>query len=148
VRSINGAYTTIQTPAKNIPMSERPSWGKDFADPGTFFSLLFHSKAIIKDGNTNYSLVGITPAIAKKVGATGNIANVPSVDPDIDACQAKLGNDRTTCWENLDKKLMEQVVPWVPYLWPNNVFIVGPKVTHWNYDQFTDGPAYSSVSVK
>jgi peptide/nickel transport system substrate-binding protein len=148
VRSINGAYTTIQTPSKNIPMSERPSWGKDFADPGTFFSLLFHSKAIIKQGNTNYSLVGITPAIAAKVGAKGNIAGVPSVDSDIDACQAKLGDARTTCWENLDKKLMEQVVPWVPYLWPNNVFIVGPTVTHWNYDQFTDGPAYSSVSVK
>jgi peptide/nickel transport system substrate-binding protein len=148
VRSINGAYTTIQTPAKNIPMSERPSWGKDFADPGTFFAELFHSKAIIKDGNTNYSLVGITPAIAKAVGATGNITGVPSVDSDIDACQAKLGDARTTCWENLDKKLMEQVVPWVPYLWPNNVFIIGPTVTHWNYDQFTDGPAYSSVSVK
>jgi hypothetical protein len=42
---------------------------------------------------------------------------------------------------------MTEVVPWVPYLWPNNVFIIGPKVTHWNYDQFTDGPAYSSVSV-
>jgi peptide/nickel transport system substrate-binding protein len=148
VRSINGAYTTIQTPAKNIPMSERPSWGKDFADPGTFFALLFDSGAIIKSGNTNYSLVGITPAIAKTVGATGNLAGVPSVDKDINVCESKLGQDRTTCWENIDKKLMTQVVPWVPYLWPNNVFIVGPKVTHWNYDQFTDGPAYSSVSVK
>ena len=50
--------------------------------------------------------------------------------------------------EALDKKLMTTVVPWVPYLWANNVDIVGPKVTHWNYDQFTDGPAYSSVSMK
>lgn len=148
VRSINGAYTTIQTPSKNIPMSERPSWGKDYADPYTFFAELFDSGAIIKSGNTNYSLVGITPAIAKKVGATGNLANVPSADPDINACSAKLTKDRTTCWENLDKKLMTEIVPWVPYLWPNNVFIVGPKVTHWNYDQFTDGPAYSLVSVK
>ena len=148
VRSINGAYTTIQQPSKNIPISERPSWGKDFADPGTFFALLFHSGAIIKQGNTNYSLVGITPAIAKTVGAKGNLTNVPSADKDIDACGAKLGQARTTCWENLDKKLMTQVVPWVPYLWPNNVFIVGPKVTHWNYDQFSDGPAYSQVSVK
>ena len=73
---------------------------------------------------------------------------MPSVDSDIAACSAKLAQDRTTCWENLDKKLMETVVPWVPYLWPNNVFIIGPNVTHWNYDQFTDGPAYSSVSVK
>jgi peptide/nickel transport system substrate-binding protein len=148
VRSINGAYTTIQTPSKNIPLAERPSWGKDYADPYTFFAELFDSRAIIKSGNTNYSLVGVTPAQAKKVGATGNLSNVPSVDADIDACSAKLGSARTTCWENLDKKLMEQVVPWVPYLWPNNVFIIGPNVTHWNYDQFTDGPAYSSVSVK
>ncbi|MDX6474785.1 MAG: peptide/nickel transport system substrate-binding protein, partial [Gaiellaceae bacterium] len=148
VRSINGAYTTIQTPAKNIPFSERPSWGKDYADPYTFFAELFDSGAIIKSGNTNYSLVGITPAIAKTVGATGNLANVPTIDPDINACSAKLAQDRTACWENVDKKLMTQVVPWVPYLWPNNVFIVGPNVTHWNYDQFTDGPAYSLVSVK
>jgi len=148
VRSINGAYTTIQTPSKNVPFSERPSWGKDYADPYTFFAELFDSGAIIKSGNTNYSLVGLTPAIAKKVGAKGNLTNVPSVDKDIDACSAKLADQRTQCWMNLDKKLMTQVVPWVPYLWPNNVFIIGPNVTHWNYDQFTDGPAYSSVSVK
>jgi peptide/nickel transport system substrate-binding protein len=148
VRAINGAYTTIGTPAKNIPISERPSWGKDYADPYTFFGELLDGRAIIKVGNSNFSLVGLTPAKAKEVGATGSINNVPSVDKDIDACSAKLASERTTCWENLDKKLMEQVVPWVPYLWPNNVFIVGPNVTHWNYDQFTDGPAYSLVSVK
>ena len=82
VRSINGAYTTIQTPTKNIPFSERPGWGKDYADPYTFFArAVRRPKAIIPDGNTNYSLVGITPAIAKKVGVTGNIANVPTRRP-------------------------------------------------------------------
>jgi peptide/nickel transport system substrate-binding protein len=148
VRSINGAYPTIQTPAKNIPIAERPSWGKDYADPYTFFAELFHSGAIIKSGNTNYSLVGMTPAIATKVGATGNLNNVPTVDAQINTCSAELAQTRTNCWEGIDKVLMTKVVPWVPYLWPNNVFIIGPNVTHWNYDQFTDGPAYSAVSVK
>jgi peptide/nickel transport system substrate-binding protein len=148
VRAINGAYPTIQTPSKNIPFAERPSWGKDYADPYTFFAELFDSNTIIKSGNTNYSLVGITPAIAKTVGASGNLTNVPSVDTAIAACSAKLAQGRTNCWEALDKRLMTAVVPWIPYLWPNNVFIIGPNVTHWNYDQFTDGPAYSSVSVK
>ena len=146
VRSINGAYTTIQTPSKNIPFSERPSWGKDYADPFTFFAELFDSGAIIKSGNTNYSLVGLTPEIAKTVGATGSIDNVPSVDSAIAVCSSKLAQDRTNCWEGIDRKLMTSIVPWVPYLWPNNVFIIGPNVTHWNYDQFTDGPAYSSVA--
>src|SRR5581483_1674386 len=140
IRSINGAYPTIQKPSNNIPISDRSSWGKDYADPYTFFAELFDGGAIIKDGNTNYSLVGLTPAMAKAVGATGSIDNVPTVDPQINACSKALGQARTTCWENLDKHLMTQVVPWVPYLWPNNVFIIGPQVTHWNYDQFTDGP--------
>jgi hypothetical protein len=148
VRAINGAYPTIQTPAKNVPLAERPSWGKDYADPYTFFGELFDGRSIIKSGNTNYSLVGITPATAKTVGVKGNLTNVPSVNGDIDKCAVKLGQDRITCWENIDKKLMTQIVPWVPYLWPNNVFIVAPNVTHWNYDQFTDGPAYSLVSMK
>jgi peptide/nickel transport system substrate-binding protein len=150
VRQINGAYTTIQTTSKNIPFSERPGWGKDYADASTFFAELFDGGAIIPQGNTNYSLVGITPALnkAKKLGVKGDLSHVPSVDPDIAACQKKLGQDRINCWEALDKKLMTQVVPWVPYLWSNNVDIVGPKVTHWNYDQFSDGPAYSQVSVK
>ncbi len=91
VRSINGAYTTIQTPSKNVPFSERPSWGKDYADPFTFFAELFDSGAIIKSGNTNYSLVGLTPEIAKTVGATGSINNVPSVDSAIAVCSSKLG---------------------------------------------------------
>jgi peptide/nickel transport system substrate-binding protein len=150
VRSINGAYTTIQTTNKNIPISERPGWGKDYADPYTFFGELFDSRALIPTGNTNYSLVGITPAInkAKKLGVTGNLTGIPSVNPDVDACQAKIGQDRTTCWENLDKKLMTNVVPWVPYLWANNAIIVGPNVTHWDYDQFSDTTAYSQVAVK
>jgi peptide/nickel transport system substrate-binding protein len=147
VRSINGAYTTIQTPSKNVPFSERPSWGKDYADPFTFFGELFDGRAIIKSGNTNYSLVGLTAAKAHEVGATGTIGNVPSVDGLIDACSTKLAQERITCWENVDKHLMTQVVPWVPYLWPNNVFIIAPNVTHWNYDQFTDGPAYSAVAM-
>jgi peptide/nickel transport system substrate-binding protein len=150
VRQINGAYTTIQTTNKNIPFSERPGWGKDYADPYTFFGELFDSRALIPEGNTNYSLVGITPAIntQKKLGVTGNLNNIPSVNGDIDNCIAKIGEERTTCWENLDKKIMTSVVPWVPYLWSNNVTIVGPTVTHWNYDQFSDGSAYSQVSVK
>ena len=60
----------ILTYAGTIPISDRSSWGKDYADPYTFFAELFDGGAIIKEGNTNYSLVGITPAMAKTVGAT------------------------------------------------------------------------------
>ena len=72
VRTIKGAYPTIQTPSKNVPIAERPGWGKDYADALTFFSPLFDGRTIIPTGNTNYSLVGITPAQCKKLKVTGN----------------------------------------------------------------------------
>ena len=73
VRTINGAYPTIQTPSKNIPIDERPGWGKDYADPLTFFEPLFDGRTIIPAGNTNYSLVGITPAQCKTLEAHGQL---------------------------------------------------------------------------
>jgi peptide/nickel transport system substrate-binding protein len=148
VRSVNGAYPVLQTPSKNIPIGERPGWGKDYADALTFFQALFTSGAIIPQGNTNYSLVGITPAIAKKVGVKGDLKNIPSIDSKFNACTPKTGQARLACWENLDKYLMTNVVPWVPYLYSYATDITGPKVTQWQGDQFSGTPAYSRVAVR
>ncbi len=82
VRSTSAAYPTIQTPSKNIPFSERPGWGKDYADPLTFFEPLFDGRNLIPQGNVNYSLVGVTPAQCKTLKITGNCTNVPSVELD------------------------------------------------------------------
>jgi peptide/nickel transport system substrate-binding protein len=147
VRVIAGAYPTIQTPAKNIPIAERPGWGKDYADALTFFTPLFDGRTIIPQGNTNYSLVGITPAIAKKVGAKGNVRGVPSVNEDLDHCSALIGQPRLTCYENLDKKLTTQIVPWVPYLWSSAIHITSSKVTKWDFDQFGGSIGYGHVAV-
>jgi hypothetical protein len=149
VRQINGAYPTIQTTSKNIPISERAGWGKDYADPYAFFGELFDGQAIIPQGNTNYSLIGLTPAInsAKHLGITGNLSNIPSVDGNINSCEGKLGQARMSCWENLDKTLMTKVVPWVPYLFATYIDILGPKVTAWKFDQFGGYSAYSQVAV-
>ena len=63
---LKDASTPLGTPRLNIPFSTHPGWGKDYADPLTFFSPLFDGRTIYPQGNSNYSLVGITPAIAKR----------------------------------------------------------------------------------
>jgi hypothetical protein len=158
VRSINGAYPTIQTPSKNVPISERPGWGKDYADASTFFNALFLGTSILPTGNTNYSLVGLTPALAKKFHITGKVTGIPSVDAQIDKCNRTAprglasagagGDPRVACWAALDKKLMTQVVPWVPVIWANHNSVTGPKVAKWEYDQFGTATAYAHVAVK
>ncbi|HVC88581.1 MAG TPA: ABC transporter substrate-binding protein [Gaiellaceae bacterium] len=148
VRSVTGAYGVINTPKNNIPISERPGWGKDYADASTFFDELFASSTILATGNTNYSLVGLTPAIAKKVSASGTVTGIPSVDPQINHCNKLTGNTRVSCWAALDKTIMTTVVPWVPYLSAQNLNVISTNVTKWNYDQFSDQTAYAHVAVK
>jgi len=148
VHQINGAYPTISTPSKNVPIAERPGWGKDYADALVFFSPLFDGRNIIPNGNTNYSLVGITPAQCKTLKVTGNCTKVPNIDSQLDKCSLLIGSSRTVCYEALDKTLMTTVVPWVPWLWANVVRITGSTMTKYGYDQFSTTPAYSQIAVK
>ena len=101
-RVVKDAYTPIQTPRNNIPFAMRPGWGKDYADASTFYVPLFDGRNIVPRNNVNYSLLGITPAIAKKIGAKGTLTDVPSVNADLDKCAPLLANARVNCYAALD----------------------------------------------
>jgi peptide/nickel transport system substrate-binding protein len=146
-RVLKDAYTPIQTPSLNIPFSLRPGWGKDYADATTFYGPLFDGRNIIAKNNTNYSLLGVTPAIAKKFGIKGDIAAAPSVQADLDKC-APTVEERVACYAALDKKLTTQIVPWIPYLWSYSQTVVSKNVTKWEFDQFGGTIAYAHVAVK
>lgn len=136
----------IQTIKRQIPISSTPGWGKDYADASTFM-VLFDSRSTLAEGNVNYSLLGLTKEQAAEVGAEGTIDGIPSVDADIDRCNALSGEERLTCWEDLDKKLMEEIVPWVPYLDANADWITGDSITQYVYDQSFTTPAWSHIAV-
>jgi len=146
----SAAYTTIQAVKNMIPIALNARWGKDYADPSTFFIPLMAGTSIIPTGNTNYALVGLTPSIASKLGIKIPAGtNIPNLDADIDSCQKIPATDpsRTTCWANLDKKLMEQAVPWIPYLWNNQPTVTNPSVTHFEFDQFSAYLSMTEVAV-
>jgi peptide/nickel transport system substrate-binding protein len=145
---LKDAYTPIGEPRKNIAFSTRPGWGKDFPDPYAFFGANFDGRGILPEGNTNRGLVGITPAQAKKLGVKGSVANIPSVNKDLDACQQTLGSKRFTCYGALDKKITTDVVPWVPWLWSSYDSLISKTVTQWQFDQFAATTAYAHVAVK
>jgi peptide/nickel transport system substrate-binding protein len=146
-RVLKDAYTPTSTPRLDIAFSTHPGWGKDYADPLTYFSPLFDGRGIIPTGNSNYSLVGLTPATAKQIGVTGSIAGVPSVDAALDRCSALAGKPRVACYAALDRTISEKIVPWVPYLWPYAHNLVSSRVTQWGWDQFGDTIAYAHVAV-
>ena len=146
VRSVNGAYPVIQTTSKNIPISTRPRWFKDYADASTFIDPLFN--VIIPSGNTNYALVGLKPSQVKALGVTGNTKNVPSIAKAAAVCGKLIGNARLSCYAKIDKTLTEKIVPWVPYMSAKTVTILGPKVAKWNFDQNAGFTALAHVALK
>jgi peptide/nickel transport system substrate-binding protein len=133
-------------PARKIPISSGNGWGKDYADPSTFM-VLFDGRNILADGNTAFSLVGITPAKAKAVGATYPPGGVPSVDADIDRCTPMTGSERAQCWTALDKKITSEIVPWVPLMDATSIDLLGPSVTQYDADQFGVEQSLARVAV-
>lgn len=146
-RQLSDSYPPIQTPSKNVPIASRTGWGKDYPDPFTFIDPLFNGGSILEEGNTNYSLVGITPEIAGDIGVDGNVEDVPNVDAEIEECSLLAEQERIDCFAEVDQMLMEDVVPWIPYLWVNEIHPLGPGVGKFVYDQFPGEGAWSKVSV-
>jgi peptide/nickel transport system substrate-binding protein len=146
-RELEDSYTVIQTVSKAVPVSSTPGWGKDYADASTFM-VLFDSRSILPEGNVNYSLVGLTADQVSEMKVKGTTTGIPSVDEDIDACNATIDNaERQVCWEDLDKKLMEEVVPWVPYLDANADYVISPAVVNYTFDQNSGEPAWAHIAV-
>ncbi|MBA2616103.1 MAG: hypothetical protein H0U90_10095 [Actinobacteria bacterium] len=145
-REFEDSYTVIQTVKRQAPVSSTPGWGKDYADASTFM-VLFDSRSILAEGNVNYSLVGLTGEQAKEVGAAGTTSGIPSIDADIDECNKLQDDERLSCWQDLDQKLMEEIVPWVPYLDANADFVTSDAVTHYVYDQFAGEPGWAHIAM-
>jgi peptide/nickel transport system substrate-binding protein len=147
----SAAYTTIQTVKNKIPIALNPGWGKDYADAFTFAGPLLDGRGITATGNNNYALLGLTKEKASEVGIPyPEGVTIPSIDADIDACQQialDKPDDRNQCYADLDKKMMEESVPWVPYLWAQNITVTGTTVTKFEFDQFSGYLSYTQMAV-
>ena len=155
-RELADAYPPIQDVSNLIPIASVPGWGKDYPDPYTFVGFLFDGRNILAEGNTNYSLVGLNAETAAGLEKDGgfqfpagvDLNAIPSVDADIDACQDLTDADeRTECWAGVDKKLMEEVVPWIPYLDATNITVTSSDVTKWEFDQMAGEASIVHMAV-
>jgi peptide/nickel transport system substrate-binding protein len=141
-------YNKYFSPAEQVPFGLGAGWFKDYADAYTFLYPLFYGPNILAAGNTNYSLVGATAEDLKKYGYTAKygITSVPSLDDKADECFADTGDTRTQCFADYDKALMEEVVPYVPYLWDNDIDIISAQTANYVYSGFDSLMALDQVA--
>lgn len=139
-------YAKCEDPNTHWALCPSVSWGKDYPDGYTFGPPLFSRSAIGPESCCNDPMVGITPEMLEERGYDGSIP-VPSAEDQINACIPLSGDERLQCWADLDRFLMEEVVPWVPYLFDNNVQVVSSRVVSWSFDQFAGLPALDRIAV-
>jgi peptide/nickel transport system substrate-binding protein len=125
------ADQAYSTPAKRVAMGNRGAWTKDYSDMSTFFPALFASIGPA-GGNVNWSMV-----------------SDPHVTDLSARCQAAVSQQRATCWDDLDRYLMQNVVPWVPWLWLNAVRVYSKNVATVPppYTQFSASTAFDQIAL-
>ena len=77
-----------------------------------------------------HALVGLTPTQAKQMGVKGTLRKIPSIDKAATACGCEVGDARLSCYAALDRVLTEQIVPWIPYMWANQVNVFSRRSEH------------------
>jgi len=131
-------------PAERLGMIIGSPYTKDDLNATTFFTAIFGSRSL-SAGSTNGNMVGASRELLERWGY--DPVDLPSVDDRIDECQAQTGGPQVRCWAALDQHLMENVVPWVPYVFERFVRVVGPRVVEYSFDQSMTQPALDQIAV-
>jgi peptide/nickel transport system substrate-binding protein len=137
-------YTKCSDPSTHTAICLAPAWGKDYPDAYTFGVPLFDSSYLFPSYG-NLALLGADAAYLKKYDYA--VTSVPSADDKIAECKAAADEARITCWAELDKMLMEEIVPWVPYLFDNNIDVTSARITNYSFDQFAGLAAYDQMAI-
>ena len=122
-----------------------PAWGKDYPAGYTFAGPLFDSSSLW-ESCCNYNGLGASPDQIQGWGYT-TVTSVDSVDDKIAACGKTQGDALFQCWADFDTFLMENEVPFAPYLFDNSVDITSDNIINYSFDQFAGLAAFDQMAV-
>ena len=125
-------YNKCNDMNEQVAFCAGPGWFKDYADGYTFGNPLFTSDGLW-ESCCNYSGLGASADQLSEMGLRRYGGS--DVDDKAAECTAATGDDRVQCWAEIGQQLMEEVVPWVPYLFFNQVDLLSPNITNYSFDQ-------------
>jgi peptide/nickel transport system substrate-binding protein len=137
------AYGKVLDPSADIPFATFVGWIHDYPDGYTWFYPLLYGPSILDQYNSNYPLVGATPEQLKKYGT--DVTDVPSMDAQIEKCFPLAGDERTQCWADADKYMMENIAPVVPLIFSNVTNIVSGRVRGFVYSAVDQSPSWEHM---
>jgi len=95
--------------------------------------------------NDNFALLGASPLQPEKRGFS--IRRTPSIDARIGHCLQEIGRDQAPSWADLDRHVMEEIVPWAPIAFARAITIVSPRVAGHSFDQSRTAPPLDRIAL-
>jgi peptide/nickel transport system substrate-binding protein len=141
------AYTKCEDATQRVPMCPSEGWYADFADPYAFVTGLF-STTSLTPSCCNDSNMGATLEQLQGWGYTNATGPNPGAEDQLNQCLPAEGDERMTCYEGVDKYLMETVVPWIPYRFANQVGITSPRVLNYHENASSGWISLSLVALQ
>ena len=122
------------------------SWASDYPDAATFGIPLLDGSATGPSACCNFSLLGAAGPFLDDHGYAAS--TVPDVEEGLSACSgAPVGDERIACWATLDRTVMQDIVPVIPWLFAADVDVVSARLVHYRYDLATGVVALDHVAV-
>ena len=119
------------------------AWGKDFASAFTYFDPLLDGG----ENGSNYAFLGTTEEALTEAGYDVPADGIPSITDQIDECWAMDLESANQCWADLDKYVMEEIVPVVVRRFSNQIDILGERIANYSFDQFAGMGAVDHYSL-
>jgi peptide/nickel transport system substrate-binding protein len=139
-------YTKCEDATQHVPTCPSEGWYADFADPYAFVTGLF-SSASLTPSCCNDSIMGATLDQLKGWGYTDATGPTLGAEDQLAQCLPAQGDDRTTCYEGVDKYLMENVVPWIPFRFANQVGLTSTRVLNYHMNASSGWISLSLVAL-
>jgi peptide/nickel transport system substrate-binding protein len=146
LRLTESLFEILAEPSNRIPMNTLAAWGADAWDPTGMAAPVFGSGFIGPKACCNEVLLGASSEQLEEWGF--QVGEVESVDEDIARCDAMpLGEERRLCWVELDRKITEEIVPWIPMFKEVMTKVTSENVLSAPWSESTSAIAYEQVVV-
>jgi ABC-type transport system substrate-binding protein len=130
-------------PRAHLGLCLSEEWHKDYPDAHTWVPVL--GSFGLYPSCCDTSRLGATREFLRRYHYV--VSSVLSVDPDIAQCDPLTGEQRVRCWADLDRKVMTEVVPWVPYLFETQVTMTSIRSRNFTWDAFAGVASLDHLAI-
>lgn len=146
VQLTDDQFKLLDDPGNRIALNTSAAWGSEPFDAAQMAGPLFSSRFIGPKACCNEVLMGATPKQLEQWGFP--VREVPSVQDEIDKCaRLPLGSERVSCWTRFDRKITEEIVPWIFLLNETKVRIVSSRLARVPYSSAWQAIRYDQVTL-